>query len=86
MDFRTLLNAPGFVRLDGAMGTMLQRKGLPVGMAPELAGLEHPDWLLESTGRIWPPELRSPLPIPLGPAPLSWRAPAARLRQSSPPM
>ena len=33
--------------LDGAMGTMLQRKGLPVGMAPELAGLEHPDWLLE---------------------------------------
>lgn len=47
MDFRTLLNAPGFVRLDGAMGTMLQRKGLPVGMTPELAGLEHPDWLLE---------------------------------------
>ena len=36
-----------FVILDGAMGTMLQRAGLPVGMLPELFTLEHPE-ILES--------------------------------------
>lgn len=29
------------------MGTMLQAKGLRLGEHPELAALEHPDWLLE---------------------------------------
>ncbi len=29
------------------MGTMLQAKGLKMGEAPELAALEHPDWLRE---------------------------------------
>ena len=29
------------------MGTMLQAKGLKLGEHPELAALEHPDWLLE---------------------------------------
>ena len=29
------------------MGTMLQQKGLPAGMPPESAALEHPQWLLE---------------------------------------
>ena len=29
------------------MGTMLQAKGLKLGEHPELAALEHPDWLLD---------------------------------------
>ena len=29
------------------MGTMLQAKGLRLGEHPELAALEHPDWLLD---------------------------------------
>ena len=33
--------------LDGGMGTMLQAKGLRLGEHPELAALEHPDWLLD---------------------------------------
>ncbi len=41
-----------FVILDGAMGTMLQRSGLPVGMLPELYTLEHPD-ILESIHRAY---------------------------------
>jgi len=32
--------------LDGAMGTELQKKGMPPGMCPELWALEHPDVLL----------------------------------------
>ena len=31
--------------LDGGMGTMLQAKGLALGEYPELAALDHPDWL-----------------------------------------
>ena len=42
-----MLRAPGPVLLDGGMGTMLQAKGLALGEYPELAALEHPDWLLE---------------------------------------
>ena len=47
MEFRKLLKAPGPVILDGGMGTMLQAKGLALGEHPELAALEHPDWLLD---------------------------------------
>ena len=47
MEFRELLKAPGPVILDGGMGTMLQAKGLKLGEHPELAALEHPDWLLD---------------------------------------
>ena len=47
MEFRELLNAPGPILLDGGMGTMLQAKGLAMGEAPELAALEHPDWILD---------------------------------------
>ncbi len=47
MEFRELLKAPGPVILDGGMGTMLQAKGLRLGEHPELAALEHPDWLLD---------------------------------------
>ncbi len=32
-----------FVILDGAMGTMLQKKGLPVGKSPELWNIEKPE-------------------------------------------
>ncbi len=32
-----------FILLDGAMGTMLQASGLPMGHAPELWNLEHPE-------------------------------------------
>jgi len=47
VEFRELLKGPGPVILDGGMGTMLQAKGLRLGEHPELAALEHPDWLLD---------------------------------------
>jgi 5-methyltetrahydrofolate--homocysteine methyltransferase len=47
VEFRELLKAPGPVILDGGMGTMLQAKGLRLGEHPELAALDHPDWLLD---------------------------------------
>ena len=47
MEFRELLKGPGPVILDGGMGTMLQAKGLKLGEHPELAALDHPDWLLD---------------------------------------
>lgn len=33
--------------LDGGLGTMLQARGLKLGEYPELAALDHPDWLLD---------------------------------------
>ena len=45
MDFETLLKGKGPVILDGGMGTMLQARGLKLGEYPELAALEHPDWV-----------------------------------------
>ena len=47
MGFRELLKQSGPILLDGGMGTMLQGKGLTTGELPELAALEHPDWLQE---------------------------------------
>lgn len=47
MEFRELLNTPGPILLDGGMGTMLQARGLKLGEHPELAALEHSDWLLD---------------------------------------
>ncbi len=47
MEFHKLIKTPGPILLDGGMGTMLQAKGLRLGEHPELAALEHPDWLLE---------------------------------------
>ena len=41
-----------FVILDGAMGTMLQRAGLPAGAMPEIYTLEHPE-ILESIHRAY---------------------------------
>lgn len=46
MTFQTLLDK-GFVQLDGAMGTMLQRKGLKTGEMPELYNLSHPQLIEE---------------------------------------
>ena len=47
MEFHELLRGNRPVLLDGGMGTMLQGKGLKPGEYPELAALEHPDWLFD---------------------------------------
>lgn len=47
MELNKLLRGTSPILLDGGMGTMLQAKGLPAGAYPELAALEHPDWLME---------------------------------------
>ena len=44
--FHDLLSR-GIVLLDGAMGTMLQAKGIAPGTVPEVLNLTHPQWLLE---------------------------------------
>jgi 5-methyltetrahydrofolate--homocysteine methyltransferase len=41
--FMTWLNERGVLVADGATGTMLQRAGLPAGVAPERWNLENPD-------------------------------------------
>lgn len=48
--FQRLLSENEFVFLDGAMGTMLQAKGLETGGVPELLNLEKPEWLTEIHG------------------------------------
>ena len=47
MDFRSLLQSGKFILLDGAMGTMLQAKGMPLGVLPETMNLLHPEWILD---------------------------------------
>ena len=42
-----LLKARKFIYLDGAMGTMLQKRGLKPGQRPELFILEHPEIVAE---------------------------------------
>ena len=46
MDLKQLLNKE-FICLDGAMGTMLQAKGLKMGATPEALNIEKPDWLVD---------------------------------------
>lgn len=46
MGFKQLMNKP-FVLLDGAMGTMLQKQGLPLGALPELLNITHPKRVTE---------------------------------------
>ncbi|MGN0601809.1 MAG: homocysteine S-methyltransferase family protein, partial [Oscillospiraceae bacterium] len=46
MEFKQLLNKE-FVCLDGAMGTMLQAKGLKMGETPEVLNIEKPQWLID---------------------------------------
>lgn len=47
MDFKTLLNKNEFIILDGAMGTMLQAKGMKIGAIPEMLNIENPDMITE---------------------------------------
>ena len=47
MRFEELLKTKEFVLLDGAMGTMLQKKGMKMGETPEALNLEKPQWLLD---------------------------------------
>ena len=42
-DFRKALSDNSVIVFDGAMGTLLQARGLPPGASPELWGIEHPD-------------------------------------------
>lgn len=42
-DLRKKLSEPGFIIMDGATGTQLQKMGLPAGMAPEIWNLENPE-------------------------------------------
>ena len=45
--FKELLGSKEFVFFDGAMGTMLQKKGLEAGAIPEELNITKPDWLVE---------------------------------------
>ncbi|MFV0420763.1 homocysteine S-methyltransferase family protein [Oleidesulfovibrio sp.] len=44
-DFRRALTGSSLLYFDGAMGTMLQGRGLPAGMSPEVFCLQNPDVL-----------------------------------------
>lgn len=46
MDFKQLLNKE-FIVLDGAMGTMLQKSGLPLGEMPETLGITHKEQITD---------------------------------------
>ena len=46
-DFRKLLKEREFVFFDGAMGTMLQAKGMKMGAIPELLNIEKPEWIID---------------------------------------
>ncbi len=48
--FKKLLADNEFVFLDGAMGTMLQAKGMEAGGIPEMLNFEKPQWLKEIHG------------------------------------
>ena len=41
MDVKELLKK-GYIVLDGAMGTMLQKKGMKMGVVPETLGITKP--------------------------------------------
>jgi 5-methyltetrahydrofolate--homocysteine methyltransferase len=43
LDFRNALERPGLLIFDGGYGTLLQSRGLPPGVSPELFGLERPE-------------------------------------------
>ena len=46
VEFKKLLDKD-FICLDGAMGTMLQAKGLKMGETPEVLNIEKPEWLID---------------------------------------
>ena len=41
------LKTKEFILLDGGMGTMLQKKGMPMGEIPELLSITKPEWILD---------------------------------------
>ena len=47
MDFRELLNSRDYIVLDGAMGTMLQARGLKLGGIPEELNMTNPEIIKE---------------------------------------
>lgn len=47
MSFREMLENKEFIFWDGAMGTMLQAKGMKMGAIPELLNLEKPEWIVD---------------------------------------
>lgn len=47
MNFREMLNNREFIFFDGAMGTMLQAKGMKMGAIPELLNIENPEWIID---------------------------------------
>lgn len=47
VDFRHLLNTRKYIVLDGAMGTMLQARGLKLGGIPEELNMTNPDMIKE---------------------------------------
>ena len=47
MDFKKFLHEKEFVILDGAMGTMLQVRGLKTGETPEILNIENPALLTD---------------------------------------
>lgn len=46
-DFRKRLEKSEFIFFDGAMGTMLQAKGMKMGAIPELLNIEKPEWIID---------------------------------------
>lgn len=46
MKFTELING-NFILFDGAMGTMLQEKGMTPGTIPETLNIEKPDWIVD---------------------------------------
>lgn len=46
MDVKELLKK-GYIVLDGAMGTMLQKKGMKMGVVPETLGITKPEWIMD---------------------------------------
>lgn len=47
MNFREMLKNREFIFFDGAMGTMLQAKGMKMGAIPELLNIENPEWIID---------------------------------------
>lgn len=46
VDVREMLKQE-YILLDGAMGTMLQAKGMEIGTVPETLNIEKPDWIID---------------------------------------
>jgi len=46
VDVKELLKK-GYIVLDGAMGTMLQKKGMKMGVVPETLGITKPEWIID---------------------------------------